>query len=81
MEDLHRMSRDSILETEAYNNHLAFSQTLLADHYKCTKSTEHNLINWFTGIPPPSTPGAGTSTAIPGSVMDMTTSSSMYSQQ
>ncbi|XP_055703771.1 MAU2 chromatid cohesion factor homolog [Phlebotomus papatasi] len=80
LKDLHRMSRDSILETEAYNNHLAFSQTLLADHYKCTKSTEHNLINWFTGIPPPSTPGAGTSTAIPGSVMDMTTSSSMYSQ-
>ncbi|XP_059607881.1 MAU2 chromatid cohesion factor homolog [Phlebotomus argentipes] len=79
LKDLHRMSRDSILETEAYNNHLAFSQTLLADHYKCTKSQEHNLINWFTGLPPPSLPGSGS--AIPGSVMDMTTGTGIYQQQ
>lgn len=52
LKDLHRMSKDSLLETEAYNNHLAFSQTLLADQYKCTKFPEHVLINWFAGEPP-----------------------------
>lgn len=46
------MSKNSNQETEAYNNHLAFSQTLLADQYKCTKYTEHELINWVSGDPP-----------------------------
>lgn len=48
LKDLHRMSQDSLLETEAYNNHLAFSQSLLQDQYTCTKYPEHTaLINWF----------------------------------
>lgn len=46
------MSRNSNQETDAYNNHLAFSQTLLADQYKCTTYPEHGLINWFSGDPP-----------------------------
>jgi len=46
------MSKDSSLETEAYNNHVAFSQSLLADQFKCTKVPEHALINWFSGDPP-----------------------------
>lgn len=50
--DLHQLSKNSNQETEAYNNHLAFSQTLLADQYKCTKFAEHNLINWFADDPP-----------------------------
>lgn len=50
--DLHRMSRNSNQETDAYNNHLAFSQTLLADQYKCTTYPEHVLINWYSGEPP-----------------------------
>lgn len=52
LKDLHRMSQEGLQETEAYNNHVSFSQTLLADQYKCTKSAEHVLINWYTGEPP-----------------------------
>ena len=47
LKDLHRMSKDSLLETEAYNNHLAFSQTLLAEQYQCTKFPEHNVVFWL----------------------------------
>lgn len=46
------MSRNTAQEEGAYKNHLAFSQTLLADQYKCTKFAEHSLINWFAGEPP-----------------------------
>lgn len=58
LKDLHRMSKNSLLETEAYNNHLAFSQTLLTEQYHCTKYPEHNLVFWFGGntndqLPPP----------------------------
>lgn len=51
LKDLHRMSKDSLLETEAYNNHLAFSQSLLAEQYQCTKFPEHNLVFWLGGGP------------------------------
>lgn len=47
LKDLHRMSKDSMLESEAYNNHLAFSQTLLAEQYQCTKFPEHSLVFWL----------------------------------
>lgn len=50
--DLHQLSKNSNQETEAYNNHLAFSQTLLNDQYKCTKFVENNLINWFADDSP-----------------------------
>lgn len=40
------MSKDANQETEAYNNHLAFSKSLL-DQFKCTKFTEHSLIYWY----------------------------------
>ena len=46
------MEKNANEETEAYNNHLAFSQSLLADQYKCTKFPEHVLINWISGDPP-----------------------------
>lgn len=61
LKDLHRMSRNTLQEKDAYNNHLAFSQTLLADQYKCTKFAEHSLINWFVGEPPafPATSSGG----------------------
>lgn len=52
LKDLHRMSQEVIQEKEALNNHLSFSQTLLADQYKCIKYPEHGLINWFSGEPP-----------------------------
>lgn len=52
LKDLHRMSKDTFQETDAYNNHVTFSHTLLADQYKCTKYPEHTLINWFSGDPP-----------------------------
>jgi hypothetical protein len=47
------MLKEPALETEAYNNHVAFSQTLLADQYTCTRYPEHALINWIHGDPPP----------------------------
>lgn len=53
LKDLHRMSQEVHQETEAYNNHVAFSQTLLADQYNCTQSPEHAiLLNWFSCDPP-----------------------------
>lgn len=52
LKDLHRMSQEIHQESEAYNNHVTFSQTLLQDQYKCTKYPEHALINWFSGEPP-----------------------------
>lgn len=52
LKDLHRMSQEVHQESEAYNNHVTFSQTLLADQYKCTKFPEHALINWVGGDPP-----------------------------
>lgn len=49
LKDLHRMSKDVHQETEAYNNHVAFSRTLLADQYNCTNTPEHSLLlNWAT---------------------------------
>lgn len=52
LKDLYRMSKDVHQESEVYNNHVAFSQSLLADQYKCTQYAEHSLINWFSGEPP-----------------------------
>lgn len=46
------MSKDVNQETEALNNHVAFSQSLLADQLKCTQSSEHSLVNWLSGEPP-----------------------------
>lgn len=46
------MSKNINQETESYNNHLAFSQSLIADQFKCTKYAEHDMINWFIGDPP-----------------------------
>lgn len=46
------MSKDVNQETEALNNHVAFSQSLLADQVKCTQSSEHSLIHWLSGDPP-----------------------------
>lgn len=42
------MSKDVNQETEALNNHVAFSQSLLADQVKCTQSPEHSLIHWLS---------------------------------
>lgn len=50
--DLHRMSQDTQNETEAHNNHLNFSKSLIDDQYKCSSYPEHSLIDWFTGDPP-----------------------------
>lgn len=48
--DLYRMSMDTTKENEAYQNHMKFSQSLLADQYQCTALTEHLLLlNWFGG--------------------------------
>lgn len=48
------MLKEPVLETEAYNNHVTFSQSLLADQYNCTKYPEHAaLISWYSGDPPP----------------------------
>lgn len=52
LKDLHRMLKEPALENEAYNNHLNFSQNLIADQLKCTKFPEHTLINWVQGDPP-----------------------------
>lgn len=53
LKDLHRMSQEVHQETEAYNNHVTYSQTQLADQYSATQSPEHALlVNWFSGDPP-----------------------------
>nr|XP_040222427.2 MAU2 chromatid cohesion factor homolog [Anopheles coluzzii] len=52
LKDLHRMLKEPTQEIEAYNNHVHFSQNLIADQLKCTKFPEHALINWFQGDPP-----------------------------
>lgn len=57
--DLHRMSKDASQETEAYNNHLAFSKSLL-DQFKCTKFTEHSLIYWYSDDAPTTVDGPAT---------------------
>lgn len=46
------MSKETFSESEAHNNHVTFSNSLLADQYKCTKFPEHALINWFSNDPP-----------------------------
>lgn len=53
LKDLHRMVNDMALEEEAHRSYLAFSQNLLTDQYQSTRSPEHNLVNWFSGDPPP----------------------------
>lgn len=53
LKDLHRMSQEVHQETEAYNNHVTYSQTQLNDQYSATQSPEHALlVNWFSGDPP-----------------------------
>lgn len=46
------MSQDTQNETEAHNNHLNFSKSLIDDQYKCSSFPEHSLIDWFSGDPP-----------------------------
>lgn len=46
------MSQDTQNETEAHNNHLNFSKSLIDDQYKCSSYPEHSLIDWFSGDPP-----------------------------
>lgn len=46
------MSKNPQQEKEALNNHIKFSQALLADQYKCSKYPENSLINWFMDDPP-----------------------------
>lgn len=69
------MSKDGPQETEAYNNHLAFSQRLLAE-YQCTKYPEHSLINWISGEPPTEMQVDGTSGQIPSTGMTSTSATS-----
>lgn len=58
------MSKDASQETEAYNNHLAFSKSLL-DQFKCTKFTEHSLIYWYSDDTPSIMDGSSTVPAVP----------------
>lgn len=52
LRDLHRLANDT-QEREAYQNHVRFSQMLLTDQYKCASISEHALMNWVSGDPPP----------------------------
>lgn len=53
LKDLYRMSQEVHQETEAYNNHVTYSQTLLSDQYSARQTPEHALlVNWFNGEPP-----------------------------
>lgn len=52
LKDLHRISKEAHQESEAYANHVNFSQSLLTDQYKCANMPEHALINWVNGDPP-----------------------------
>jgi len=60
--DLYRICGDPTHESEAYQMHCTFSQTLLKDHFQSTQMSEHSLIHWTDGPvpvlstnPPPST--------------------------
>lgn len=68
------MSKETFNESEAHNNHVSFSNSLLADQYKCTKFPEHALINWFVGDPPVVTDITQTGIAVQGMVPMASTS-------
>ncbi|EZA56933.1 hypothetical protein DMN91_001333 [Ooceraea biroi] len=62
LKDLYRICGDPTHESEAYQMHCTFSQTLLKDHFQSTQMGEHSLIQWTDGPvpalstnPPPST--------------------------
>ncbi|KAI4504166.1 hypothetical protein M0802_000637 [Mischocyttarus mexicanus] len=62
LKDLYRICSDPNRESEAYQMHCSFSQTLLKDHFQSTQMSEHALIQWTDGPipvlpndPPPST--------------------------
>lgn len=62
LKDLYRICGDPNRESEAYQMHCTFSQTLLKDHFQSTQMSEHTLIQWTDGPipvlpndPPPST--------------------------
>lgn len=40
-------------EQEAYMQHQNYSQSLINDQYKCSKSAEHSLLDWISNDPPP----------------------------
>lgn len=66
LKDLHRMSKEVHHENEAFNNHVAFSRTLLADQYNCTKLPEHAmLLNWLSNDQPNYSMETQPSTAMP----------------
>lgn len=53
LKDLYKMSAEVHQETEAYNNHVTFSESLLNDQYNCAQTREHiALLNWSNGDPP-----------------------------
>ena len=64
--DLYRLCGDPNRESEAYQMHCTFSQTLLKDHFQSTQMGEHTLIQWTDGPVPalPSNPPPSTSQAI-----------------
>lgn len=64
--DLYRICGDPNRESEAYQMHCTFSQTLLKDHFQSTQMGEHSLIQWTDGPVPalPINPPPSTSQAI-----------------
>ncbi|KAJ8678772.1 hypothetical protein QAD02_014559 [Eretmocerus hayati] len=66
LKDLNRICGDHARESEAYQMHCTFSQTLLKDHFQSTQMSEHALIQWTDGPLPvlPSNPPPSTSQAI-----------------
>ncbi|XP_034942842.1 MAU2 chromatid cohesion factor homolog [Chelonus insularis] len=66
LKDLYSKNGDHNHETEFYQMHLNFSQTLLKDHFQSTQMPEHTLIQWIQGPIPPisANPPPSTSRAI-----------------
>ncbi|KAH8420764.1 hypothetical protein KR222_004313 [Zaprionus bogoriensis] len=71
LKDLHRMSKDSQHEKEAYANHVKYSENLIADQRKCVQSAHHELVNWFHGDPPVT---SGVPIALPVAAAEASTS-------
>ncbi|XP_066590231.1 MAU2 chromatid cohesion factor homolog isoform X2 [Prorops nasuta] len=66
LKDLYRLCGEPNRESEAYQMHCTFSQTLLKDHFQSTQMSEHALIQWTDGPIPalPNNPPPSTSQAI-----------------
>lgn len=77
MLELYRMSKEAFSESEAHNNHIKFSNSLLADQYKCTKFPEHALINWFSNDPPPAVTDSNVATGSPAGINPIPSTSTM----